>query len=57
MGLLWCRAIAAENSRKEVLRTLLGIVQPGDSIAVPYGWQKAGVLYLFQLLFAETSMQ
>ncbi|DBB13383.1 TPA: hypothetical protein ACH3X3_005116 [Trebouxia sp. C0006] len=39
---LWCRAIAAENSKKEVQRTLLGIVHPGDSIPVPYGWQKAG---------------
>ena len=54
--LLWCRAIAAENSKKEVQRTLLGIVQPGDSIPVPYGWQKAGVLYLFQLEFAQTVM-
>ncbi|KAL0043247.1 hypothetical protein WJX82_001982 [Trebouxia sp. C0006] len=36
------RAIAAENSKKEVQRTLLGIVHPGDSIPVPYGWQKAG---------------
>ncbi|DBB13387.1 TPA: hypothetical protein ACH3X3_005120 [Trebouxia sp. C0006] len=36
------RAIAAENSKKEVQRTLLGTVQPGDSIPVPYGWQKAG---------------
>jgi len=44
VGLLWCRAIAAENSKKEVQRTLLGIVHPGDSIPVPYGWQKAGVL-------------
>ncbi len=58
VGLLWCRAIAAENSKKEVQRTLLGIVQPGDSIPVPYGWQNAGVLYLSQLvLFAQTSMQ
>ncbi|KAL0043201.1 hypothetical protein WJX82_003394 [Trebouxia sp. C0006] len=36
------RAIAAENSKKEVQRTLLGIVHPGDSIPVPCGWQKAG---------------
>ncbi len=56
MELLWCRAIAAENSKKEVQRTLLGIVQPGDSIPVPYGWQKAGVLYLFQLEFAQAVM-
>ena len=58
VGLLWCRAIAAENSKKEVQRTLLGTVQPGDSIPVPYGWQKAGVLYLLQLvLTAQTRMQ
>ena len=57
-GLLWCRAIAAENSKKELQRTLLGIVQPGDSIPVPYGWQKAGMLYLLQLvLTAQTRMQ
>ena len=42
VGLVRCTAIAAE---KEVQRTLLGIVQPGDSIPVPYGWQKAGMLY------------
>ena len=57
VGLLWCRAIAAENSKKEVQRTLLGIVHPGDSISVPYGLQKAGVLYLSQLVLAQTSMQ
>ncbi|DBA65521.1 TPA: hypothetical protein ACH3X2_003177 [Trebouxia sp. C0005] len=52
------RAIAAENSKKEVHRTLLGTVQPGDSIAVPYGWQKAGVTYLLQLvLTAQTGVQ
>ncbi len=56
--LLLCRAIAAENSKKEVQRTLLGTVQPGDSIPVPYGWQKAGILFLLQLvLTAQTSMQ
>lgn len=38
-----CRAIAAENSKKPVQRTVLGIVQPGDTVPVPYGWQKAGV--------------
>ncbi|DBA66132.1 TPA: hypothetical protein ACH3X2_002607 [Trebouxia sp. C0005] len=37
------RAIAAEKSKKEVQRTLLGTVQPGDSIPVPYGWQKQHV--------------
>ena len=56
--LLLCRAIAAENSKKEVQRTLLGTVQPGDSIPVPYGWQKAGMLFLLQLvLTAQTSVQ
>jgi len=54
--LLLCRAIAAENSKKEMQRTLLGIVHPGDSIPVPYGWQKAGVPFLFQLVFAQISM-
>ncbi|KAL0043248.1 hypothetical protein WJX82_002097 [Trebouxia sp. C0006] len=39
VGLVRCTANAAE---KKVQRTLLGIVQPGDSIPVPYGWQKAG---------------
>jgi len=57
VGLVRCRAIAAENSKKEVQRTLLGIVHPGDSIPVLYGWQKAGALYLSQLAFAQTSMQ
>jgi len=42
VGLVRCTTIAAE---KKVQRTLLGIVQPGDSIPVPYGWQKAGMLY------------
>ena len=55
--LLLCRAIAAENSKKEVQRTLLGIVHPGDSIPVPDGWQKEGALYVSQLAFAQTSMQ
>ena len=44
--LLLCRAIAAESSRKDVQRTMLGVVQPGDTIPVPYGWQRAGVLPL-----------
>ena len=39
---LFCRAIAADVAKKEVQRTVLGVVQPGDSIPVPYGWQKAG---------------
>ena len=56
--LLLCRAIAAENSKKEVQRTLLGTVQPGDSIPVPYGWQKAGMLFLLQLMLtAQTRVQ
>ncbi|KAL3132004.1 hypothetical protein ABBQ32_14227 [Trebouxia sp. C0010 RCD-2024] len=36
------RAIAADVAKKEVHRTVLGVVQPGDSIPIPYGWQKAG---------------
>ena len=47
--LVTCRAIAAENSKKEVKRTVLGIVQPGDTIPVPYGWQKAGLLSAMML--------
>lgn len=37
-----CRTIAADVAKKEVHRSVLGVVQPGDSIPVPYGWQKAG---------------
>lgn len=37
-----CRSIAADVAKKEVQRTVLGVVQPGDSIPVPYGWQRAG---------------
>lgn len=36
------RSIAADVAKKEVQRTVLGVVQPGDSIPVPYGWQRAG---------------
>ena len=37
-----CRSIATEAAKKEVQRTVLGVVQPGDTIPVPYGWQRAG---------------
>ena len=37
-----CRTIAADVAKKEFHRSVLGVVQPGDSIPVPYGWQKAG---------------
>ncbi len=58
VGLLWCRAVAAENSKKQVQRTLLGTVQPGGSIPVPYGWQIAGVLFApHMVLTAESRMQ
>ncbi len=48
----------SREQQEEVQRTLLGIVQPGDSIPVPYSWRKAGVLYLSQLVFiAQTTLQ
>ena len=43
------RAIAADVAKKDVQRTVLGVVQPGDTISVPYGWQKAGAHSLGQL--------
>lgn len=49
---LLCRAIAAETSKKEVQRTVLGVVQPGDTIPVPYGWHRAGTM--LHMLFAPS---
>ena len=38
-----------DAAKKEVQRTVLGTVQPGDTIPVPYGWQKAGRSWFSQL--------
>ena len=43
---LSCRSIATEAAKKEVQRTVLGVVQPGDTLPVPYGWQRAGMQML-----------
>ena len=52
------RAIAAESSKKELQRTVLGVVQPGDTIPIPYGWHKAGEpLHTWQLCTAQSALQ
>ena len=52
------RAIAAESSKKELQHTVLGVVQPGDTIPIPYGWHKAGELFhMLQLCSAQSALQ
>lgn len=39
---VWHRSIATEAAKKEVQRTVLGVAQPGETLPIPYGWQRAG---------------
>ena len=37
-----CRSMAAAAQQRPGKRTVLGTVQPGESLSVPYGWRSAG---------------
>lgn len=40
---------AAEDGEGEVNRTILGVVQPGDSLPLPFGWRRSGKKHFWLL--------